>query len=238
MPARVSTTRNVVLGDYHGGVLAGLFLHSPVGHQHCANLSSTGFHQYGSVSWKTFFSWLELLFDTTDPWIIVGGDRFAPVQYLPTDAFVASGKYVLLAAGRSFLGRSPQVHKLTPVFRPHTAAHQARRCSRAPPARRDRARPEGRDEPAARARPRPQVHVHRHGDVLVASAGCARLLELAPQPGAHRVRSPQVASRARDSGFSSLGPGSASDSDSDAELRWRLPFSRASICCLALDVRS
>ncbi|KAL1943959.1 hypothetical protein VTO73DRAFT_3777 [Trametes versicolor] len=78
MPARVSTTRNVVLGDYHGRVLA-------------------GFHQYGSVSWKTFFSWLKLLFDTTDAWIIVGGDRFAPVQYLPTDAVVLPGKYVLLA---------------------------------------------------------------------------------------------------------------------------------------------
>lgn len=188
MPARVSITRNVVLGDYHGGVLAGLFLHSPVGHLHFAHFCSTGFHQYGSVSWKTFFSWLELLFDTTDPWIIVGDDRFAPVQYLPTDAVVTPGKYVLLGAGRSFL-RFSSCQSLTFGCRPHTAARQARRRSRAPPAGRDRARPEGRDEPAARARPRQQVHVHRHGDVLVAPAGRARLLELAPQPGAHCVRS-------------------------------------------------
>ncbi|OJT01761.1 hypothetical protein TRAPUB_7817 [Trametes pubescens] len=43
-------------------------------------LSAPGFYQYGSVTWKMFFSWLKLLFDTTDPWIIVGGDRFVPVQ--------------------------------------------------------------------------------------------------------------------------------------------------------------
>ncbi|EIW63014.1 uncharacterized protein TRAVEDRAFT_56202 [Trametes versicolor FP-101664 SS1] len=83
MPARVSTTRNVELVDHDGVVLA-------------------GFYQYGSVSWKTFYSWLDLLFDTTDPWIIVGGDRStADQQYLPTDAVALPGKYVLLAPDHS-----------------------------------------------------------------------------------------------------------------------------------------
>ncbi len=73
-------------------------------------LSAPGFYQYGSVTWKMFFSWLKLLFDTTDPWIIVGGDRFVPVQYLPTDSVILPGKYTLLASGRSFPGLLSHSH--------------------------------------------------------------------------------------------------------------------------------
>ncbi|KAI0777726.1 hypothetical protein BD413DRAFT_602027 [Trametes elegans] len=79
MPARIPNERNVVLGDYYGGVLA-------------------GFYQYGLVSWETFFKWLSILFDTRDHWIVVSGDRYASEQYFPTNAVVMPGKYTLLAS--------------------------------------------------------------------------------------------------------------------------------------------
>ncbi|KAI0360629.1 hypothetical protein OH77DRAFT_1392868 [Trametes cingulata] len=96
MPSRISNKRNVELGDYHGNVLA-------------------GFYQYGTVTWKLFFRWLEHLFDTADSWIIVAGDRFASEQYFPSTAIVLPGKYTLLASGRP-----PSLIKLT-------AAHARRR---------------------------------------------------------------------------------------------------------------
>ncbi len=61
---------------------------------------SPGFHQYGTVSWATFFQWLRILFDTPKDWIIVRGDRFAAEQYFPSSAIVMPGKYTLLSAGR------------------------------------------------------------------------------------------------------------------------------------------
>ncbi|KAI0832096.1 hypothetical protein BC628DRAFT_1407608 [Trametes gibbosa] len=73
------TYRNVVLEDHHRTVLA-------------------GFYQYGTVSWKTLFDWLSLLFHTTDAWIIVGSDCPAPEQQFPTGTIVRPGKYVVLAA--------------------------------------------------------------------------------------------------------------------------------------------
>ncbi len=61
---------------------------------------SPGFHQYGTISWATFFQWLLILFDTPKDWIIVRGDRFAAEQYFPSNAIVMPGKYTLLSAGR------------------------------------------------------------------------------------------------------------------------------------------
>ncbi|KAI0823371.1 hypothetical protein BC628DRAFT_1411660 [Trametes gibbosa] len=72
------THRNVVIGDYDGYVLA-------------------GFYQYGAVSWRTLFGWLSLLFDTADPWIIVGSDSLTPARCLPTNTAVMPGKYIVLA---------------------------------------------------------------------------------------------------------------------------------------------
>ncbi|KAI0772465.1 hypothetical protein BD413DRAFT_43722 [Trametes elegans] len=84
MPSRTSDERNIVLVDYHGAVLA-------------------GFHQYGAVTWKTFFKWLNLLIDTTDPWIIVRMDERhnASERYFPIPAIVMPGEYTLLAADRT-----------------------------------------------------------------------------------------------------------------------------------------
>ncbi len=61
------------------------------------NLS--GFYQDGAVSWKTFFHWLLLLLDTSDPWMIVRGDRVSSPQCFPSDAIVPPGKYMLLRLG-------------------------------------------------------------------------------------------------------------------------------------------
>ncbi|KAI0711213.1 hypothetical protein C8Q76DRAFT_623620 [Earliella scabrosa] len=61
---------------------------------------SQGFHQYGTITWATFYKWLQLLLDTHSDWIIVGGDRYASEQYFAGDALVMPGKYTLLAAGR------------------------------------------------------------------------------------------------------------------------------------------
>ncbi|KAH9857327.1 hypothetical protein C2E23DRAFT_881780 [Lenzites betulinus] len=38
---------------------------------------ATGFYQYGTVSWATFFRWLSFIFDTNEPWIIVGHTSFS-----------------------------------------------------------------------------------------------------------------------------------------------------------------
>ncbi|OJT09289.1 hypothetical protein TRAPUB_14286 [Trametes pubescens] len=112
MPARVTTTRNVQLADHEGVVLAGAFLSQSGDGANGFLTCATGFYQHGSVSWNTFFSWLDLLFDTTDPWIIVGGGRFTSEQYFPTEAVVLSGKYVLLAPGRISLAYWPLSHEL------------------------------------------------------------------------------------------------------------------------------
>ncbi|KAI0674355.1 hypothetical protein C8Q78DRAFT_1067406 [Trametes maxima] len=91
MPSRTLNERNVVLGDYYGNVLA-------------------GFYQYGSISWKTFFSWLSVLLDTSNPWIIVMGDRLVSEQHFPASALVLPGRYTLLAPDWT-----PLRVKLTPV---------------------------------------------------------------------------------------------------------------------------
>ncbi|KAH9896917.1 hypothetical protein C8Q73DRAFT_834944 [Cubamyces lactineus] len=91
MPERDANKRNVVLRDYHGLALA-------------------GFYQYGTVTWQAFFRWLSLLFDTTQSWIIVAGDRFHAQQYFPTDALVVPGCYTLLDSDWS-----PIHIKLTPA---------------------------------------------------------------------------------------------------------------------------
>ncbi|KAI8970880.1 hypothetical protein BD414DRAFT_518217 [Trametes punicea] len=79
MPARTSNERNVVLKDYHGGVLA-------------------GFYQYGTVSWSAFFQWLSVLLNTAQAWVVVSGDRYASEQYFPTSAIMLPGHYTLLAS--------------------------------------------------------------------------------------------------------------------------------------------
>ncbi|KAI0646353.1 hypothetical protein C8Q79DRAFT_909764 [Trametes meyenii] len=100
MPSRILDQRNVAVGDYYGNVLA-------------------GFHQYGSVSWKTFFSWLVVLLDTADPWIVIKGDRLSSEQYFPSSALVMPGRYTLLTPGRqpppASTHLTPLRVKLTPV---------------------------------------------------------------------------------------------------------------------------
>lgn len=66
---------------------------------HLLILTFSGFHQDSAVSWKTFFHWLFLLIDTSDPWIIVHGDSVTSQQCFPTDAVVLPGKYMLLRLG-------------------------------------------------------------------------------------------------------------------------------------------
>jgi hypothetical protein len=54
-------TRKVTLQDYDGNVLAGQTF----------SLSRPGFWQYGSVSWSTFATWLDVLIRTDHPsWAI------------------------------------------------------------------------------------------------------------------------------------------------------------------------
>lgn len=79
--------RNVVLGDYDGYVLAGTPPLSPP--SIIWPNTTLGFYQYGTVLWKSLFGWLNLLFDTDDSWIIVGGDRPIFKEYLPSDTPVA-----------------------------------------------------------------------------------------------------------------------------------------------------
>lgn len=62
-----------------------------------------GFHQYGTVTWESFFQWLSLIIDIPEDWIVVQGDRFAADQYFPSSAIVLPGKYALLAAGKPCL---------------------------------------------------------------------------------------------------------------------------------------
>ncbi|KAI0832095.1 hypothetical protein BC628DRAFT_582815 [Trametes gibbosa] len=85
MSPRPNTShRNVVLGGHDGTVLA-------------------GFYQYGAVSWKTLFEWLAMLFQATNPWIIVADDRLthSEQQFFPTNDVVTPGKYTVLAPDRS-----------------------------------------------------------------------------------------------------------------------------------------
>ncbi|KAI0693931.1 hypothetical protein C8T65DRAFT_667437 [Cerioporus squamosus] len=111
MPSRTFTRnrpadRNVVLGDYHGHVLA-------------------GFHQYGTISWTTFFQWLHLLLDTPNDWIVVRGDRFDAEQYFPCDDIVMPGNYILLAADGSPIHIN-LTHKHARRRQPTPTRHQER----------------------------------------------------------------------------------------------------------------
>ena len=90
---------------------------------------SQGFHQYGTITWATFYKWLQLLLDTHSDWIIVGGDRYASEQYFAGDALVMPGKYTLLAAGRHPPSRR-SLFALNATARWLSAARPAHACIR------------------------------------------------------------------------------------------------------------
>jgi len=87
----LAPTRNVILQDFDGNILA-------------------GFWQYGSISWSTFITLLLSLIVTTESWGIFDFDDNSPnrhgAQQSASDTIVPPGDYILLRQD----GNPLQVH--------------------------------------------------------------------------------------------------------------------------------
>jgi hypothetical protein len=68
--------------------------------------SISGFWQYGSISWSTFFNLLHTLIVTTESWGIFDLDNNDPnrhgAQRSASDTIVSPGDYILLQQGKHF----------------------------------------------------------------------------------------------------------------------------------------
>lgn len=97
--------RNVILHDFDGNVIAGETSTTSPDVRPCSRIP--GFWQYGSVSWTTFWLWLNSLIQTEQQCAVFDLDETSPNRHggqrsLDSE-IVPPGDYILLREGTQLL---------------------------------------------------------------------------------------------------------------------------------------